>query len=266
MAGRERAQRRAGITISPALEQAIRKCRSYILLLTPRSLRSDWGQLEWEAAAQQSAEYAGFKTVLLVSSDLDPDDLPSSLRGKTLIQLSGSDLDGSTGAKLLASLRPDAAQDQTEQDVFVTRTWRDDECASAFVDVACGRLVRAGYRLIGDEPRSDDDPNLLHAIISSCAAYIALIPPRTPSDLRWLLQDVAVAKACAVPMVILANPLVLEHKADLRTPKDESVTLDNATDVLAADMTSGVPDTQGKRSLTEAIERIENIRKRLRNS
>ena len=191
----------AGRSTASALREAVSSCRAYVLLVTPNSLRSNWVALECEIAEQEHAEFNGFKVIAMVTSDVAVDDIPQSLQGITRIQLPGSALDGRTAAKLLSSLRPNPGSKSSEDDVFVTRTWKEVEPASRFADIACQKLAAQRFRLIGDEPRSDDDAVRLRDIISSCAAYLALIPPREPSDLRWLLKDLNVAKSCGLKKI-----------------------------------------------------------------
>ena len=90
----------AGRTTAPALRESVGKCRAYVLLATPNSLRSNWVALEREVAEQESAEYNAFKVIALVTPDVAHDDIPPSLQGTTRIQLPGTALDGRTAAKL----------------------------------------------------------------------------------------------------------------------------------------------------------------------
>ena len=154
---------------------------------------------------------------------------------------------GSAAAKLLSSLRPEPGARHTEDDVFVTRTWKEEEPASQFADAACRKLAAQGFRLIGDEPRGDDDEERLRDIISSCAAYLALIPPREPEELQWLLKDLSVAKSCGLPIVILADPktIALEAQGLLKTDSGQAVGFAGALAVIPADMTGGAPDRSG---------------------
>ena len=132
-------------------------CRNYVLLATPNSLRSNWVGLERQVAEQESAEYNGFKMVAVVTPDVAPEDVPPALQGVTRIQLSGPELDGRAAAKLLASLRPEPAAAQGENDVFVTRGEHLPNpsavdplprgYAEVIRNVAARRVTTAGYRL-----------------------------------------------------------------------------------------------------------------------
>jgi hypothetical protein len=238
-----------------------------VLLATPHSLDSKWVDLERAVAAQQSAEYKGFKVIAVVTSDVSDDDMPASLQGITRIQLPGSVLDGRAAAKLLSSLRPEPVSKQSDNDVFVTRTWQEDEPASKFADTACRKLAEQGFRLIGDEPRRADkkperpvidDEQRLRNIISSCAAYLALIPPREPDELKWLLKDLAVAKSCGLPIVILADPTTMAHEKQglLKTDTGEAVSFEGAVAVIAAEMAGGAPDPAGRSAIDKAVRLI----------
>jgi hypothetical protein len=245
----------AGRTTAPALRESVATCRSYVLLATPNSLRSNWVALEREVAEQESAEYNGFKLIALVTPDVVPDDIPPPLQSVTRIQLPQPALDGRTAAKLLSSLRPEPGVKQGDDDVFVTRSWKETEAASGFADVACRKIAAQGFRLIGDEPRADDDVQRLRDIISSCATYLALIPPREPAELRWLLKDLQVAQACGLPVVIIADPKTLAHEAQglLATDTGEPVRFAGALAVIAADMSAPTPDAQGRAAIDQAI-------------
>lgn len=248
----------AGRTTASALREAVGDCRAYVLLATQNSLRSNWVALEREVAEQQSAEFNGFKVIAVVTPDVPNDDIPPSLQGITRIQLPGSALDGRAAAKLLSSLRPEQGARHSEDDVFVTRTWKEDEPASQFADVACRKLAAQGFRLIGDEPRSDDDEQRLRDIISSCAAYLALIPPREPDELKWLLKDLNVAKSCGLPIVILADPKAVAHEAQglLKTDTGEAVSFAGAVAVIPVDMSGGAPDAEGRKGIDKAVSLI----------
>jgi hypothetical protein len=245
----------AGRTTAPALRESVATCRSYVLLATPNSLRSDWVALEREVAEQQSAECSGFKLLALVTPDVVPDDIPPPLQSVTRIQLAQPALDGRTAAKLLSSLRPEPGSKQSEDDVFVTRSWKENEPASGFADVVCRKVAAQGFRLIGDEPRADDDAQRLRDIISSCATYLALIPPREPAELRWLLKDLHLAQACALPIVIIADPKTIAHEAQgqLVTDTGDPVRFAGALAVLSADMSAPTPDAQGRAAIDQAI-------------
>jgi hypothetical protein len=254
----------AGHGTASILSESVSQCRAYVLLATPNSLRSDWVALEYKTAQQESAEYNGFKVVVIVTPDVVIDDIPPSLQGITRIQLPGPALDGVAAAKLLSSLRPDPGSKQSEDDVFVTRTWKEEEPASRFADVACQKVAAQGFRLIGDEPRSDADEARLHDIISSCAAYLAMIPPREPAELRWLLKDLNVAKSCGLPIVILADPKTIAYEAQgvLVTDTGEPVSFKGADAVIGVDMSTGTPDAQGRSGIDKALTLIENAGRR----
>lgn len=242
----------AGQPTAPALRDSVGKCRSYVLLATPNSLRSKWVAQEYEAARQESGEYNGFKVIALVTPNVADDDIPDSLKSVTRIQLGGDALDGRTAAKLLSSLRPEPRAKQSEDDVFVTRTWHEEEPASGYADLVCRKVASQGFRLIGDEPRTDDDTQRLHDIISSCAAYLALIPPREPTELRWLLKDLTVAQACGLPVVIIADPKTIAYEAQglLTTDTGATVRFAGALAVIPADMSA---DAQGGPAIDKAI-------------
>jgi hypothetical protein len=246
----------AGRTTAPALRESVGTCRAYVLLATPNSLRSNWVALEREVAEQESAEYNGFKVIALVTPNVAANDIPPSLQSITRIQLAAGALDGRTAAKLLSSLRPEPGVKQSENDVFVTRTWKEEEPASAFADLVCQKVASQGFRLIGDEPRQDDDDQRLRDIISSCATYLALIPPREPADLRWLLKDLNVAKACGLPIVIVADPktIACEARGVLVTDAGEAVNFSGALAVIPADMSAPALDAQGRSAVDKAIE------------
>lgn len=259
----------AGETPASTLERSVRSCRAYVLLLTPESMKSRWVALEHDAARQQSAEHAAFKRIALVTPDVNPALLPRELQALTRIQLPRPELDGPSAAKLLASLRADAGPAFTEDDVFVTRTWRQGEAAAPFADRACAWLVeKGGFRLVGDEPRNDDDPERLRNIISSCAAYVALVPPREPADLTYLLRDLQIAQACGMPVLVVADPKVvaLEAEGRLRSADGSAVRFDGALRVIAAPMADAVPDPALLDTLEPLLQDAAQRRARQRSS
>ena len=254
----------AGRAPAVALRESVGKCRAYVLLVTPNSLRSNWVAVECAVAEQESAEYNGFKVIAMVTPDVGDDDIPPQLRGVTRIQLPGPALDGRTAAKLLSSLRPEPSVKQGEDDVFVTRTWQEQEPASGFADVACQKVAAQGFRLVGDEPRADDDEQRLRDIVSSCASYLALIPPREPADLRWLLKDLNVARNCGLPVVIVADSRTIAYEAQglLVTDGGEPVSFHGAIAVLPADMSAPQPDAAGREAIGKAINLLGDVSRR----
>lgn len=242
---RDRKDLAAALPVASALERAVRSCRAYILLLSPRSLPSRWVALEHEAAHQQAAEHAAFKRIVLVTADTPAASIPSVLDGITRIHLPGNELDGATAAKLLTSLRGDAGPAFSEDDVFITRSWRAGEPASQFADQVCSWLVdRAGFRLVGDDPGFKAyDKSRVQEIVASCNAYVALVPPREPDSLSWLLADLQVALECQLPVIVLADPKVLdlESRGQLRAPDGSELRFAQARRVLPVDMSGGAP-------------------------
>lgn len=235
----------AGGRLESAIETGVRGSRAYILLLTPNALTSNWVEFEHGVAHAQQREHAGFKRIVLVTPDVMPETMPSCLEGLAQIRLpSAGGLDGASAARLLESLRADAGGSSTEDDVFVTRTWRAEQSSSRFADTVCRWLVdKAGFRLIGDEPRDDYVEMRLRNVVSSCRVYLALVPPRTPEELKYLLADLRVAQQCAIPVTIVADRSVIAMAAQgqLYTPDGEPIRFDGAQRVLPVEMDAGGP-------------------------
>lgn len=241
----DRKEIEAGTRAASALEAAVRRARAYVLLLTPASLRSRWVAEEHDVAHQEAVDSAAFKRIVLVTPDVDPADIPSALKGLTQIRLPAGGLDGASGAKLLKSLRFDKGSSATGTDVFITRSWRQTEVdATRFADEACARLAGdGGLQLIGDEPRPDEDAERQRNIIASCAAYLAIVPPREPDDLIFLLRELPLARAAGVPTVVVADPKVieLEQRGLLKTADGTMVRFEGARVLNAPMGAAGAP-------------------------
>jgi hypothetical protein len=250
----------AGAPVLGKLSQSIRKCRSLILLLTPASLRSAWVPQEWKVATEETGKNPGFKRLALVHGNVDPDEIPASLDSDARINLPEQGLDGQTASQLLSSLRLGSGEDQTNWDVFLTRTWREEEDASKFADMVCQQLDKEEFRLIGDEPRKDSDPDRLRAIIASCRVHVAMVPPREPAELIWLLDDIAIARECGLPTIVLVDPQVVSVKTQLETSDGSSVNLDHCADVIEVPMGRGVQYAEVKDQLKRVINRVEDYR------
>jgi hypothetical protein len=129
-------------------------------------------------------------------------------------------------------------------------------------------VEKAGYRLVGDEPRNDDDPDRLRNIIASCAAYVALVPPRDAADLEFLLRDLQIAQDCGLPVIVVADPKVVEMERQqlLHTPDKACVRFAGALRVLPADMSGGSMDRSLRESLDLVLQMVGGAGARRRNS
>lgn len=218
---------------STSAPEALVKSRAYVLLVTEASVDAGWLDEEWRQAREEAARERLFRTLLLVSSDVQPDRIPTALEEAPRIELSAeSPLGDEAAARLLSSLYV-SDPSPTSEDVYVTRSWTDEEGVREFTDHACAEIGKQ-FRLIGDSPRPDYDPQRIASIIASCGAYVAFIPPREPSRLKWMLPEVAMARACGLPAVLFVDKEVLNHPPEsLRTLDGSIVALDGA---LVVDM------------------------------
>jgi hypothetical protein len=169
--------------------------------------------------------------LLLVSSDVETNRIPTELQGAPRVELSAeAPLGDVAAARLLSSLYV-SDPSPTSDDVYVTRSWRDDERVCDFTDRACAEIGKR-FRLIGDSPREDYDLERISSIMASCGAYVAFIPPREPARLKWMLPELAIARSCGLPALVFADKQVLSHPPEtLRTIDGTTVPLDGAIPV-----------------------------------
>lgn len=245
----------AGRPVQTTLDRAIRKSRAFFLLLSPQAVASNWIYQEWEAAKEQTAAESLFRIVILVTHDLPDDEIPEDLQSVTRIRLGEAGLDGAGAALLLSSLYEESTSNETSRDVFVTRSWRAGPGETEFADRACSAFTKRGFRLIGDAPRPDQDPDRIRAIMRSCGAYLAFIPPRQPDELKYLLPEVKLAQETGVPAVLIADEMVLAHPPEsLRTVGGDVVDLSGA---IGIKMKDGL-DASEKAILQRGLEKLDD--------
>jgi len=212
-----------GSPVATTLDRQIRDCRSIIALLTPASLKSDWVPQELSAARGERGRNPAFKTIVLVSSQVEDEQVPDELQSLARVRLGSTGLNAESAARILASLYDGDGQEVSQdepRDVYITRTWRAGE--SKATDRLCHLFSRAGFRLIGDMP----DQELFNAqriatVMSTCGAHLAILPNRPDGDegLRCMLDEVRIARECGLETTAMAHPgLTLSmpaHRIDL---------------------------------------------------
>ena len=190
----------SGELISNYLPEAVARCRSMIVVLSKDSVRSDWVKKEHAVADGQGR---GFRIIPLRIDECEP---PSFLPFRKWIPLTGGALDLSICNQILDSMYHDE-QDSSlgrTRDVYVSRTWRESEARRA--DDVCGQFITRGFRLIGDaKDHKHFGERRVEAIISSCGAFLAILPARPPADLRFFREEIEIARSLGLPSVILAE-------------------------------------------------------------
>jgi len=211
--------------IGTYLAEAITECRSLIIVLSEASVKSGWVKEEYNAALGQRTQFQDFR---IIPIRIEECEVPGFLHTTKWLNIEGDNFDIVTANDLLTSLYYDDVDLGLgkNRDVYISRTWRESEAHLA--DTICRRLVKAGFRLIGDSEDQEgfDEGQRVESIISSCGGLVAILPDRGQGKTsKYMLKEIEIARNLSLPYLI-----VKESTVDL--PGELA---DQATDVLDAD-------------------------------
>lgn len=150
-----------GAMIARALPDAIKDCRSLILLLSQESVKRGWVEQEYDAAINHQTQNRAFRIIPVRLDDVDP---PGFLQNYSNITLGPNGLDLEFVAGILKGLyQPDIFINPTSsRSVYVSRGWHLDDAVLA--NVVCDALMSAGLQPIGD---SEDQSSWVEARVTA---------------------------------------------------------------------------------------------------
>jgi hypothetical protein len=200
----------AGNLVGESLDAAIGECRALVVLLSKASLESKWVRHEIDTAHRQQRDFPDFRIIPIL---LDDSPLPADMSETLALRFPDAHFTLDGAERLLKAIftyspaMQAAVQHGRVRDIFVSRTWRNDE--SAFADQIGAAFIARGYRLIGDaKDQRKDDPQRIETIMSSCGGVLAILPVREnqPNNTSpFMLDEIARAAALNLPLVIITE-------------------------------------------------------------
>jgi hypothetical protein len=210
----------AGASVAIGLQGAIERCRSVLLVATEESLQRGWVKAEYSSAMDEAMNHPGFRVVALRLRQAPMKDV---MKGISWIDVPDGEFNSATAVALLRAFYPSERRPNpsTSRDVFISCTWHPDDGASA--RAVSSTLIEQGFRLIGDEKdqRGFGSGNRVEAIISSCGAFVGIIPYRgvpvarlSEGPYKYFLRELDFAKSLGLPTVALSDPRVNREDGD----------------------------------------------------
>ena len=203
-----------GAMLATDLQAAIERCRGIVLIASDQALRQGWVKNEYNSAMDERANDEHFRVVALRIANAD---VSSLMKGVTWIDVPNAALDRDVALALLRAFYPGEKRPNpaTARDVYVSCSWHKDDAASSLA--VCGKLIRDGFRLIGDavDRRGFGKGESVRRIMSSCGAFVCCIPYRgvgsanaVDKPYKYFIQEMDDALAAGLPRVIVSDPRV----------------------------------------------------------
>lgn len=216
----------AGARLATDLQKGIGRCRAIVLVASDESLSRGWVQNEYNAAMDELANDEGFRMVVLRMANANVETL---MKGISWIDVPEAVLTADLAVEVIRALYPGEKQPNpaTSRDVYISASWHANDNASA--RTVCRCLVEQGLRLIGDskDQMGFGAGNRIEQIISSCGAFVAIIPFRgegmavaREGPYKYFLREVDLARRLGLPTLVIADPRVTppEEEAGLWLP------------------------------------------------
>jgi hypothetical protein len=228
-----------GNDIENELLKAIAKSRSIILVLSETSIASGWAERQYVIAKQHQKVYSEFRILPLRIGSCK---VPDVIRTASYVDITDEGLDIEIANKLLFSLYyNDNESDFEKQDLFISRSWREETKESEFADSVCNLLINQGYRLIGDSKDQQgfygkDNEGRVRSIISSCEGFVSILPHRGKGTTsKFMLREIEMAKEIGLPCLVVAdsNVLLPPELEESTTQIDPSITTGDVERILS---------------------------------
>lgn len=194
--------------INTELPRVIGNCRNMIIILSNKSISSGYVEFETNHALNHQIQCKNFR---IIPVRIDGCKVPEHLSINKWIDLKNGEIDLESLVNLFLSLsyKDVYSHSLDTRDVYVSRTWRENEARLA--DNICKMLDEHGFRLIGDyEDQSGfDEHDRVKSIISSCGGLVAILPHRgNGKTSRYMLKEIKIAKDINLPVMIVADAKV----------------------------------------------------------
>jgi hypothetical protein len=210
-----------GSLLATDLERAINRCRGLLLVASEKAATQGWVWSEYNSAMDQHNNDPAFRVVPLRLANANVDDL-KLMRGMTWIDVPEPRLDPVTALATLSAFYPGERlpNPRTARDVFISCSWQPDDSTSA--RAVCRSLMKQGFRLIGDarDQEGFGKGNRTERIISSCGAFVGIVPYRDPATARrtdpykYFFQEMDFAAQLGLPRIIVADARVERENSD----------------------------------------------------
>lgn len=210
----------AGAAIATGLRRAINRCRSIVLVGSEEGLSRNWVKTEYNAAFDESQKVDGFRVIILCIGNANTEDL---MNGVSWINMQETVLDIDTAFAILRGFYPGEKlpNPANSRDIYVSYSWHSEDNMSAMA--VCKNLAAKGFRLVGDAKDQEgyDSGKRVERIISSCGAFVSIIPFRKPipekpgeNPYKYFLSEIEFAQTLGLPIVIIADPKAKESIGD----------------------------------------------------
>lgn len=194
--------------VADTILRNIKNSRAVLLVLSKHARSSGWVQAELRRAIEEKNTTNGrFRIIPII---LDGDVVPDGVSDQKCLANQNRELSLEFGFDVLAAFYPfqDSRTIGSSVDVFVSRSWREEEAQKP--DAICRKLIRSGFRLIGDSKdwKHFDGASRIKEIIESCGAMVAIVPFRPyepPKTSKYILQEIDIALSLGVPCLVIAD-------------------------------------------------------------
>lgn len=215
-------------TILNEILDKLKSSRFVIVVWSKNAEKSQWVHNETKTALLNDKD----RTVIVVRLDGKkdfPDDLNELKNIKWLDCPKGS-LTPKDFFHILASIYGTSENTEFDKDVFVTRSWQDEdkEVFNKYFPT-----LNKEFRLIGDYPdQKTTDEQRIKKIMGTCCGYIALLTPKSNSDTytylgtsKYFWKEIKWAYECDLPGLLIADPNVYSNINELKSSKNDSQSL-----------------------------------------
>ncbi len=203
-----------GSLLASDLQKAIQRCRGVLLVATDVAMQKGWVKAEYNSAMDEKANNPDFRVIALRIDGANVDDL---MRGITWIDIQSKNISEDNAASIIKSFYPGECRPnpKNSKDIYVSCSWRNSDNMSALGVMK--ELMNLGVRLIGDSEDHDHfgTGNRIERIISSCGAFICIIPYRDESiakrgekPYKYFLEEIDLAHNVGIPILVIADPRI----------------------------------------------------------
>lgn len=208
-----------GDSIRTTLQRGVEQSRGILVVGSQDAIDSNWVEDELSIAQVERNDSRDFRVIpmRLAGSNVD-----RSMKGLSWIDIPGGELDGNVLFEVLRSFYPgeQTKDPATSRDVYVSASWDSEGEFSG--RAVCNSLVDSGFRLIGDaKDQPTFDLNRIKDVISSCGAFVSVIPFRSETEAssqerpyKYFLAEIDLAASLGLPTLIVADPRISRVDGD----------------------------------------------------